>query len=377
MPTSSGFQVNEVLTSNNTNKYLLRSGRNVLINGAMAIAQRATSIASIITGGYYTVDRWLMQISSAGTWTQAQTTVAGSEAPAADGFRNSARLTCTTANASPAAGSFFTFTQSIEGQMLQQFAKGNTSAKTFALSFWVRSNRTGTYVAELVDSGNARTVSATYTISASDVWQKVRIIFPADTSGVFANVTTAAMQLNFWLVAGTNYTSATLQTVWGNDATNNRATGQVNVAATINNYWQITGTQLEPDSVCTPYETRLINEELLMCQRYFFKTYDQSQPLNTNDVSGAIFISTSTDTFGGLGVEYSFPVEMRAIPTIAFRRADGSSTLWDTNNRGTTGTLQPAIAYANRRAGYISVATGIGNYAGFYTYGHFSGSAEI
>lgn len=289
MPNSSGFQVNEILTAANTNTYLLRPYRNAIINGSMNVAQRSTSVAGITSYGYYTVDRWAHDVSAFGTWTNAVQSLSINDAPAADGLRSSLRITCTTANAAPASGAFNVLAQRIEGYNLQQFAKGNASAKPFALSFWVRSNITGTYIAELVDLDNLRTVSASYTITASGSWQKVRLIFPADTSGAFANANSASLVLNLWFGAGSAYTSSSLQTIWGSLNNAKRANGQVNVGATISNYFETTGVQLEPNNVCTPYEVRTFAEELTQCQRYFFRinTTPQYEPIGAAGVNQA------------------------------------------------------------------------------------------
>lgn len=271
MPTSSGFQINEVLTAQNTNTYLLRANRNCIINGSIAIAQRSSSVAGITSAGYFTADRWYHTINAAGTWTDSVQVISASDAPLADGVRNSLKVTCTTATGALGAGSYNAIVQSVEGYNLQQFAKGNSSAKYFALSFWVKSNAVGTYIAELFDNDNNRTVSAAYTITNSGVWQKVRLVFPSDSTGAFDNDNGASLSLFFWIGAGSAYNSATLNTSWATNTNNKRATGQTNVGVAVNNYFEITGVQLEPNSVCTPYEVRDYATELALCQRYFFK----------------------------------------------------------------------------------------------------------
>jgi hypothetical protein len=241
------------------------SNRNVIINGAMQIAQRGTSTASITATGYYTADRFPIGLSSLGTWTQSQE----ADAPTGSGLRNSLKVLCTTADASPAAGDFMFLQQSLEGQNVQQFLKGTSSAKQFALSFWVKSNVTGTYIAEIRDADNTRTVATSYTISASATWEKKTIIFPADTTGAFDNDNAVSLQLSFWLGAGTTYTSGTLQTTWAAQTNANRAVGQTNLAAATSNYWQVTGVQLEVGSVATPFEFEDYSTTLAKCQRYY------------------------------------------------------------------------------------------------------------
>jgi hypothetical protein len=246
-----------------------QTNRNVIINGAMQVAQRGTSTASITTTGYFTADRFAVQISGThGTWTQS----VENDAPTGSGFRKSLKMLCTTADASPAAVDRVFISQVLEGQNVQQFLKGTASAKPFAVSFWVKSNVTGTYIASLFDEDNARHVSASYTISASATWEKKTITFPADTTGAFTNDNNASLYVIHYLGAGTNYTSGTLATTWASFTAANDAVGQTNLAAAINNYWQVTGVQLEAGAVATPFEFEQISETLAKCQRYYYRT---------------------------------------------------------------------------------------------------------
>lgn len=243
------------------------SNRNVVINGAMQIAQRATSQASITSSGYYTADRMNHVIGSLGTWTDS----IENDAPTGSGFRKSLKFLCTTADASPASTDIMLLRTTLEGQNVQQFLKGTASAKQFALSFWVKSNVTGTYIAELEDTDNSRAVSASFSVSASATWEKKTITFPADTTGAFNNDNEGSLNVNFWLGGGTAYTSGSLQTTWGTTTSANRAVGQTNLASAINNYWQVTGVQLEAGAVATPFEFEQYGETLAKCERYFQK----------------------------------------------------------------------------------------------------------
>lgn len=311
MPTSSGFQISEVLTAQNTNTYLLRPYTNCLMNGAMNIAQRATSATGVTSFAYYTVDRWFHSLSGAGTWTDTVQSLTASDAPVGEGIRNSWKTTCTTANASLASNAFHGLVQAMEGFNVQQFAKGTASAKPFALSFWVRTNRTGTYIAELIDGDNNRTCSASYTITSSNVWQKVRLIFPADVTGLFDNDNNNSLALFMWLGAGSDFSAGTLQSVWATTVQNKRASGQVNVAGAVNNFFEVTGLQLEPNSVCTPFENRLYGTELALCQRYFYKITGtgQYEPVASAGINNSPTTHWRTTT--------SLPVAMRRALTTA------------------------------------------------------------
>ena len=241
--------------------------KNIIINGDMQVAQRATSVASLTTSGYRTVDRFGHNITTLGTWTMSQE----NDAPTGSGFRKSTKVLCTTADASPAAGDYSSIYQIIEGQNLQHIKKGTASAEQLTLSFWVKSNVTGTYIATLYDNDNTRSVSKSYTINTSGTWEKETITFPADTTGAFDNDNNASLILELVMGSGTDRTSGTLQTTWSSYTAANYAVGQVNLASAINNYWQVTGVQLEVGDTATPFEFKTFAQDLEECQRYYFR----------------------------------------------------------------------------------------------------------
>jgi len=241
------------------------ANRNLVINGDMQIAQRGTSVSSVTSGGYLTADRWNEGITTQGTWTIS----VENDAPTGSGFRKSLKWLCTTADASPAAGDNLQFFTTLEGQNLQQIKKGTSAAEQLTLSFWVKANVTGTYIAELYDNDNARQTSKSYTISASGVWEYKTITFAADTTGAFDNDNALSLYVGFGLGAGSNFTSGTLQTSWATATTANRFVGQTNLASATSNYWQITGVQLEVGDTATPFEFTPFDIELNACRRYY------------------------------------------------------------------------------------------------------------
>lgn len=295
---------------------------NVVINGAMQVAQRATSTTTITTTGYYTADRYRATLSALGTWTQS----VENDAPTGSGFRKSLKMLCTTADAAPAASDLVRIDQLLEGQNIQIFKKGTTSATTFVLSFWVKSNVTGTFVVGLFDNDNSRQVAATYTVSASATWEKKSITFPADTTGVFDNDNAASLTVQFWLGAGSDNTTGALQTTWGAASTNG-ATGQTNVAAAINNYWQVTGVQLEPSR-----ESQFLFQDygtvLAQCQRYYQipASGSTASPIQ-KDVVGIGFYMTATTA----QTATFYPVEMRTQPTATITNGTSYWTFWALN----------------------------------------------
>lgn len=323
----------ELLTASDLNQYVSdnlsalydasASGRrNLLHNGKFQIAQRATSVASLTTASYATADRWFQSISSLGTWTQS----IENDAPTGSGFRKSFKMLCSTADAAPSASDFACIVQKIEGQNVQDVKKGNADAEKLTISFWTKSNKTGTYIVELSDSDNTRHCAKSYTVSASATWEQQTVTFPADTTGAFDNDNAESLVVTFWLGAGTDRTSGTLATAWASTTTANRAVGQVNVAASNSNYWMVTGCQLEIGDSATPFEHKNFGQELAECQRYYQKTYSYGVVPGTSTATGMVTVMPNdsgalTRFFGNA----RFPVVMRGTPTVTVYSEDGSS----------------------------------------------------
>jgi len=280
------------------------SFRNIVINGDMQIAQRNTSVASITTSGYRTVDRFTTLILGLGTWTQSQST----DVPSGYGFTSSLKMDCTTANASPSASDFLMFRQIFEGQNLQYLKKGTANAVSLTLSFWVKSTKTGTFIAELFDN-NSRGICASYTVSTTNTWEFKTITFAGDTSGTISNTNGTGLTLNFWLGAGSNFTSGTLNTTWASSINANRAVGQVNIADSTANDWFITGVQLEAGTSATDFEFLPFDVNLNRCFRYYHFLGGESAYQNVNTVA---WFGTG-DCVG----HFRFPVTMRTAPAVS------------------------------------------------------------
>jgi len=278
------------------------SNRNLIINGAMQVAQRGTSQTGVTSTTYAGPDRFQQILSSAGTWTISQST----EAP--EGFSTSLKLDCTTAKASLSASNLYLLGQKIEGFNVQHLDYNTSNAKTTTLSFWVRSNKTGTYVLEVTSSTSTRKISQTYTINSANTWEKKTLQIPGDTGGSLPNTNAAEFNVYWWVAAGTNYTSGTLNTNWGTPADTNRAVGQtVNLADSTSNDFYLTGVQLEVGEKATPFEHRNYGDELARCQRYYYRVNSQT---SYNPYG---FGSNSTTSAGQAIVQH--PVEMRVVPS--------------------------------------------------------------
>ena len=245
--------------------------RNLIINGDMQIAQRGTSATGLTngSGGYHTCDRYGFRESGSPSYqfTMSQ----DSTVPTGQGFGKSLKMDCTTAQGSLAAGDNLRIDQRLEGQQLQHLKKGTANAESVTMSFWVRSSKTGTYIVELIDDNNTRSISKSYTISSADTWEKKTITYDGDTTGALTNNNSTSIKCNFWLAAGTNYTSGTLATSWASLTDANRAVGQVNLADSTSNIWYITGIQLEVGSSATDFEALPHEIQQMRCCRYYQK----------------------------------------------------------------------------------------------------------
>ena len=277
--------------------------RNIIINGDMSIAQRGTSETGITAGGYKTIDRFKTIITNLGTWTQSQDT----DVPTGQGFATSLKMDCTTADASPSASDVLYVSQIIESQNLQYLKKGTANAESLTCSFWVKSNKTGTYIVGLQEFQNTRYIANSYTINSANTWEKKTITFVGDTTGTLTNDNSASLYLQFYLGAGSTYSSGTLATNWESTVNANRAVGQVNLADSTSNEWYVTGVQLEAGQVASDFEflPKGIMESL--CQRYFQLIAQGNAQYFSNG-----HYRNSTD----LRTVYVHPVIMRASPSL-------------------------------------------------------------
>ena len=174
-------------------------------------------------------------------------------------------MDCTTADASP---NYLQLEQRIEGQNLQHLLKGTSSAKAVTLSFWVKSNKTGTYIIEIMDNVNGRHISKSYTVDSASTWEKKTLTFEGDQTDAIVNSNSIGIYVKWWLGAGSSFTSGTLQTSWGAYSNANKAVGQVNLADSTSNEWYITGCQLEIGEAATDFEFEPYQTTINKCYRY-------------------------------------------------------------------------------------------------------------
>ena len=305
--------------------------RNIIINGDMSIAQRGTSATGLGNGdnGYHTCDRW--RFGEAGSPTFVFTQSQSTDVPTGQGFAKSLKMDCTTAQGSLASADGLRIQQRFEGQNLQYLKKGTSSAESLTCSFWVKSNKTGTYIVELFDGDNTRQISKAYTINSASTWEKKTITYAGDTTGTLDNDNENSLSAQFWLGAGSDYSSGTLSTTWTANTNANRAVGQVNLADSTANEWYITGVQLEAGEVASDFEFLPVDVNLQRCQRYYFLKADHST--GSENIGVGLYYSSSD-----FRTVVNFPVSMRTRASLdvetasnayQFRRNGGFDNLDD------------------------------------------------
>jgi len=281
--------------------------KNLLINGGMNVWQRATT-ASVSTDTYSTVDRFATGVGGMGVFTVSRST----DVPSGQGFGYSTKWDCTTADASPATDDYIVFPQRLEGQNLQHLLKGTSSAKAVTVSFWIKSNKTGTYILELIDTDNTRTISKSYTINSASTWEKKTITFEGDTTGTLDNDNEQSLRCQWWLGAASDFTSGTLQTSWGTQVTANRAVGQVNLADSTSNELYITGCQMEIGETATDFQFEPYESTYLKCLRYNYRLENTAGSVFVFIASGVV--NTTTTSFGPVTMVHP----LRDKPTISY-----------------------------------------------------------
>ena len=304
------------------------SNRNLIINGAMKVAQRGTSLSIAPAENGYSVDRFKI-------FTYAMEQLSGTFAQVSDapsGFASSLKWTTGTAESAVTDSEYHSIEYSIEAQDLQHLNYGSSDAKTITLSFWVKSSVADDFGLSVYkqDTTN-RVINPTYTINSANTWEYKTITILGDTasSASIVNDTGIGLLISWGIGCGPVY-SGTPNTSWGNysNPTWLGSQTQSTVTTTSGATFQITGVQLEVGDTATPFEHRSYGEELAKCQRYYQHTYSTGAAVGTathdNMIGsgGAQGNTTSSEVTGGT---YTFKVEMRAAPSITFYDHLGNS----------------------------------------------------
>ena len=241
------------------------SNRNIIINGAMTVSQRATS-ASFTGGGnvYPACDRFKAVANSSMT----PNTTISQTADSPDGLGYCYKV-LVNASQTPTGSENFTCRYTGEEQDMKRFGYGTSACKQATLSFSVKSNKTGLYSVQVYIGNNRPNIIKTYTINSANTWERKTITLPTYTTSFTHNAdNNRGLMIDWHLADGPD--DITSDTGWVTSTTLARAaTGQVNLLDATNNYWQMTNVQFEVGDTATSFEHRSFEEELSRCQRYY------------------------------------------------------------------------------------------------------------
>jgi len=310
--------------------------RNRIINGNFDIAQRGTSFAAIANDAY-SLDRWTWGQIGAMVCTVSQSTDVPNNT-----FQSSYKVDVTTVDSSIAAGDYAFVSQKIEGYNVRDLI-----STTFTLSFWAKSPKTGVHCVSFSNSGQNRSYIKEYTVAVANTWEykTVTVAGGLITAGTWDWTNGEGLEVGFSLATGSTY--QTTADAWQTGdflATAN----QVNVMDNTANDFFLTGVQLEPGGVATPFERRSFGAELALCQRYFEKTFSQDvSPASNAGIVGAISTTSGANIANAAHVNYVFKVEKRATPSITLYNPSAAGSQWrDLNNGLNVDSLTDAIGTA-------------------------------
>ena len=299
------------------------TGRNMIINGSMAVFQRATS-ATTMTNAYGAVDRFKGFSNGGGAFTGEKYDMTASEI-ATTGQYQALKMLVSTADTSIAAAEYYALQYKFEGDDLQHLKYGSSSAESFTVSFWVKSDTTGTYfltVDKIANGLTAYRLPIEYTISSADTWEKKEITV-SPTAGSTSLITSSAGAIGggtghglslYWGFAwGTDYHGTNNTWSTGNYGTNATANGWM---GTVGNDFYITGVQVEVGEQATPFEHRSAHEEYMRCLRYCYR-------IESNAAYTAFAVTRNWSTTNA-GCPFPMPVPMRVSPTLTTTSISGN-----------------------------------------------------
>jgi len=291
------------------------------------------------------------------------------------GFTHYIRCSVTTADASIGAGQRYYVGQPIEGSNIRDFLLGSASAKTFTLSFWVRSSVTGTFSGVFLNGAGNESYPFTYVINAADTWEQKSVTVAGDTGGTWVTTTAAGIYAIFDLGSGSSFRGTA--GAWTGSGFIG-ATGATSLISTLNATWDLTGVQLELGSIATAFEFRPITIELASCQRYFWKTLPQALPVvdNPGSTNSSISYRVTTAGVSNNGVAVRFPVSMRGTPTVTFYNPNATGSNWrNANDTATSGAS--AATQTGSDAIYVTNAQVAGDGVGELCVLHATASSEL
>ncbi len=320
--TESGANVTGIITASTFKGIIVPSTyaggrRNMFINGEFSINQRETRDphANQNNGannlGYGGPDH-VQVVKNIGSYDAKQANENSSPRSQA-GASYSYELDVTATGSNATAGYCF-LNWMWNGHEVNRLLYGTSSARPITVSFWCQCNLTGTIGINMRNYGTDKMISQALTIDSANTWEYKTVTFVGDTAAQFAVTINAAMAIELWLAAGSNYNSGGTQSTWAsrNDAKRSAGTN-INIAGNTSNYFRISLLQVEMGEFATPFEFRTYGEYLHDCEYYFQKPYSSrasNQPFQIH-----IWGHKVADTYALRVQAMMRPTEMRTNPT--------------------------------------------------------------
>ena len=365
-----------------TAKLANRHGRNLMVNGDMTIAQRATSST---TSGISTVDRFRPHWSGVDeNPTQAQVDVVSGTTPYTLGFRKAVKITNGNQTTSPGTSTYIIIQQKMEAQVIANSGWNYTSTSSFlTLSFWVKSSVAQNFYGLLktIDGTQQGFPIETGSLSA-DTWTKVTYKIPGASGLQFDNNNDYGLDFRLSPYRGTSATGSVTLGQWGTFNSSLQYPDSTATWYTTNDStFEMTGVQLEVGDTATSFDFLGFDEELLRCQRYYCKSYNYETTPGTDTMAGAKWTRNySSSSRTANATPNDFPTVMRATPTMTFRSIhNGNTAKWNTggsNPDGSNTEIDVNSVYDLGTRGFSSLHSGSVPAAEFFG-GHYEADAEL
>jgi hypothetical protein len=315
--------------------------KNLVINGGMKIAQRATSATTVVNGAYQTVDRMKLYNSSDGAYTSAQTALSLTDQATTGGQTHALDIQCTTADTSVGAAQYAFIYHLVEAQNCQHLKFGTSSAVDLTIQFYVKSNLTGTTCGFVAKEDTTYCQAPfEFTINSANTWEKKTVTIPANdvikaSSSIINNDNGPGIGIGFNLLLGGNYDNGTNLT-WETGGASYATTNLLNFLSSTSNDFFITGLQVEVGSGASDYEHLPFDVELERCRRYLQKITSSGTDYGSFG-SGSNANSTSC-IFGK-----QFSPEMCKTPTLATTGTAANYSTYNPNQGVDACTSIPAL----------------------------------
>lgn len=334
--------------------------RNLIINGAMQVNQRGFTSSSAAADNAFVADRFMRYQNgmTTGAGTTYYSTLSASDTPFVNGIKHAYRMQVTSAETSVGATVDSQVWFKLEAQDTDIAGWGTASAKTFTLSFWVKSHVTGKYYIWTGhhDGTTQNYCSPSYTINSANTWEHKTVTIPAftDSDGVIQSRTIeTGFSFTFYQAGGSNFQGSVSGTAWTTNTSDRVGTDQANMYASTGDFY-LTGLQLELGSQATDFEHRSYGEELALCLRY----YEQWDTVSGENIAIGTSYSGSNPH-----VVLDMKVLKRAAPTVTLP-ASGTSTGQIAFLTGTGSSPSTVGTHSTDKLNIRSIRVGASGYSG-------------